>query len=229
MRPILPCLDDLVRLLELRHAPLLHADLHDPAMPVLRLDRRRTLGEVVRQRLLDVDVLARGARVDEDRHVPVVRSPDHDGVDIAPLEHIAIVDGDEGLRVRQFLPLLAAVFPHVADGAQADPRHACKHLHEHPAAPAGSDAADVQSVVRRVVGSGKAVSGQGEGRRRHTELLQDLSSMALCLHLACSGNQGEPITAGAASSPAILRRRARDPSARRCPPASGGPRREPRQ
>jgi hypothetical protein len=43
MLAVAACLDDLVRLLELWHAPLLHSDLHDPAMLVLRLDRRRQL------------------------------------------------------------------------------------------------------------------------------------------------------------------------------------------
>jgi hypothetical protein len=41
-----------------RHAPLLHPDLDDPAVPLLDVDDRRTLGQVVGQRLLDEPYLS---------------------------------------------------------------------------------------------------------------------------------------------------------------------------
>ncbi len=46
-------------LLQVRHAPLLHANLNDALEAVLRFDHRRAFGKLVCERLLDIDVLAR--------------------------------------------------------------------------------------------------------------------------------------------------------------------------
>ncbi len=73
---------DFSGLLELRHAALLRADLHDALMLVLRIDDRFSFGQIVRQRFFDVHVLARGAGVDRHGHVPVIRRGDEHGVDV---------------------------------------------------------------------------------------------------------------------------------------------------
>src|SRR5205085_2066462 len=51
-------LEQLVRLDDVRHAPLLRADLHDPLVLILGIDDGLALAQVVGQRLLDVDILA---------------------------------------------------------------------------------------------------------------------------------------------------------------------------
>ncbi len=86
----LPRPDDLAGLDEVRHAPLLRADLHDALVLVLGLDDRRALGQIVRQRLLDVDVLAGRAGVDGHRHVPVVGRADQHGVDVLAVEQLVV-------------------------------------------------------------------------------------------------------------------------------------------
>jgi hypothetical protein len=52
--------NEVPRLLELRHTPLLHADLEDPPIFVLSFENCPTLGQVMRKRLLDINVLAGG-------------------------------------------------------------------------------------------------------------------------------------------------------------------------
>ena len=98
-------LDQLARLLDVGHAPLLHADLHDLPVPILGLDDRRAFGEIVGQRFLDVDVLAGVAGIDRHRHVPVVGAADQDGVDVLAVEDLAIVLGGEGLGIGELFAL----------------------------------------------------------------------------------------------------------------------------
>ena len=69
-------LNDLAGLGDVRHAPLLRADLHDALVIVLRRDDGRPFAQVVRQRLLDIDVLPGRTRIDGHRHVPVIRRRD---------------------------------------------------------------------------------------------------------------------------------------------------------
>ena len=87
---------------ELRAAAPLRADLHDAVVPPGRLDHAPAFDEVVRDRLLDVDVLARLAGPDGRQGVPVVGRGDHQGVDIAILQDTAHVLLDARL------PLLVA-------------------------------------------------------------------------------------------------------------------------
>ncbi len=61
---------------------LLRADLHDPPMARRRGDHPVALAHDVRQRLLDVDVLAGRARHDRHQRVPVVGRRDDDRVDV---------------------------------------------------------------------------------------------------------------------------------------------------
>ena len=66
--------------------PAVNADLDDPVVLPRRLDHRPALDDRHRQRLLDVDVLARVAGGDHLDGVPVVGRGDHDGVDILAIE-----------------------------------------------------------------------------------------------------------------------------------------------
>ncbi len=70
---------------------LLRAHLHHALVGGRRLQHPVAFAHHVRQRLLDVDVLARGARQDRHERVPVVGRRDHDGVDVGPVEQLAEV------------------------------------------------------------------------------------------------------------------------------------------
>ena len=60
-------------------------------------------GQIVRQRLLDVDILARRARVDRHRHVPVVGRADEHRVDVLAIQQRPVVFRRERLRLGQLL------------------------------------------------------------------------------------------------------------------------------
>src|SRR5205823_629723 len=68
--------DELGRTLEVRRAAALHAGLDDAAILAGRLDHAAALDQVVRNRLLDIDVLAGLTGPDGRQGVPVVRSGD---------------------------------------------------------------------------------------------------------------------------------------------------------
>ena len=74
-----------------RAGTLLRPDLHDPPMSTRRVDHPLALAQDVGQGLLDVDVLAGGARHDRHQRVPVVGRRDDYGVDVASVEHPAEV------------------------------------------------------------------------------------------------------------------------------------------
>jgi hypothetical protein len=73
---------DLARLLEVRPASLLHAGLHHALRFGDRLQQRFAFLDAMRDRLLDVHVLARAHRVDGHGDVPVIGRADHHRVDI---------------------------------------------------------------------------------------------------------------------------------------------------
>ena len=97
-------------------------------------------GQVVGQRLLDVDILAGIAGVDGHRHVPVVGAADQDGVDVLAVEELAVMLGRDGLGIRQLLRRVEVGVVDVADGRDPDPRHPGQRLHQRPATAAGAQA-----------------------------------------------------------------------------------------
>ena len=98
-------LDQLCRFLERFALPLLDAHRHDAIVLARGLDGFPARFDLVRQRFLDVDVLAGGARLDRDRAVPVVGRGDENGVDVLALEQPLVVlvalDLDAGLQLGQ--------------------------------------------------------------------------------------------------------------------------------
>ena len=76
--------------------------------------------QVVRQRLLDVDVLPRRAGVDGDRRVPVVGRGDQDGVEVLAVEQFLVVGRGERLRVGDLLAGVEVRLVDVADGRDPD-------------------------------------------------------------------------------------------------------------
>ncbi len=102
-------------------APLLGADLDDPAGLLGDLAELLALVDGQRQRLLAVDVLARPHGVDADLGVPVVGRADDDGVDILAIEELAVVLVDVGLPLADAtvgLGLLGVALVDVADGQE---------------------------------------------------------------------------------------------------------------
>src|SRR5262249_3498846 len=76
---------------EMRGAAPLCADLHDALVMPCRLDHAPALDDVVRDRLLDVNVLARLTGPDCGQGVPVVGGSDGHGGDVLVLEDVADV------------------------------------------------------------------------------------------------------------------------------------------
>jgi hypothetical protein len=68
------------------HASLLSANLHDSLVVVLRCDHCFAFGQIVRQRLLNVHILAGLAGIDGKWNVPVIRRCDQHGIHIFPRE-----------------------------------------------------------------------------------------------------------------------------------------------
>ena len=67
---------------EVRHAPLLGANLDDLLVAILGLDHSGTFHKAMRERLLDVHILPRVTGIDRHRDVPVVGRTDQDRVQV---------------------------------------------------------------------------------------------------------------------------------------------------
>ena len=147
-QPAVP--EDLACLLELHHAALLRAHLHNPAVFILRPDDGLPLAEIMREWLLHVYVLAAVAGIDCHRNVPVVGRSDENGVDVAPSEQFAVVLRHERIRAGNLSCAAQGVIPDVAH--RGDPRswHVGQVAHQSAAASARTDAANIDRVVRRV-------------------------------------------------------------------------------
>ena len=85
--PELAGLGEVVPFEELRHAALLHADLDDPVAFLRCADDGLPFLELVCERFLNVDVLARLASIDRHRDVPVIRRRDQDRIDIFSIQN----------------------------------------------------------------------------------------------------------------------------------------------
>ena len=114
---------------------------------VLGLDDRAPFAQVMRQRLLDVHVLARLARVDGDRHVPVIRRADEHGVDVLAVEDSWYRLVAKRLRVGELLAFFQMGVPDVADAGDADGWHLGQRLHQLPGTAAGTDDSDSDLLV----------------------------------------------------------------------------------
>ncbi len=97
---------------------LLHAHLADAVVDARGLDDGRAFLDLQRERLLDVDVLARIQRVDGDGGVPVVGHADQHGIHFLHLEQLAMVA--EGLGVGR--DLFGGIDLGAVDVADARPR-----------------------------------------------------------------------------------------------------------
>ncbi len=155
--------DQLARLLKLRHTPLLRTDLDDARMLVLGVDDRRSFGEIMRQRLLDVDILAGGAGVHGHGHMPMIGRADEYGLNVLAIEHFLVVLGGERFGIGQFAAFVQMGIPNVAHGRDADIRDLGQRFHKVLAASAGADTADVDRIVGTQDVDGRHGKGGGDG------------------------------------------------------------------
>ncbi len=78
--------ENLARLLQVGHAALLHPNLHDHFALGLRRENRFSLGQIMCQRLFDVDMLTRSTGIDGDRHMVMVGRGDEDRINVLAVE-----------------------------------------------------------------------------------------------------------------------------------------------
>ncbi len=123
-------LHEFVRLLELRHAALLRADLHHLLMLALRLDDRGAFGEVVRERFFDIHVLPGGAGGDRHRNMPVIGRADQHGVDVGTFQQRFEFFRLKRLRIGQLATFRQMVIPDIADGGDPDTGNLSQRLHQ---------------------------------------------------------------------------------------------------
>ena len=140
--------DDLLPQHPVLPAPLLGAGLHDLLRRLDHLDHLRALGNRVRDRLLDVDVLSGRHGVERHGLVPVIGRADHDGVDLAIVEDAAVVCDLGGSGPGDLGGLEHARLIHVADGDQLVARQPLQMVHEAACPAACADHPDADSVVR---------------------------------------------------------------------------------
>ena len=97
--------------------------------------------------LLAVHIFAGGHGVERHGDVPVVGSADHNGVDIAAVEDVAIIAGGLGLRTHLFDGFEAAGLVDIARGDDFVTRESLQQLRQIHAAPTGTDQADADTII----------------------------------------------------------------------------------
>ena len=168
----------LLRFDEVIPAPLLRADLHDEIrILVVGVEHHVDARDVVRNRLLDVDVLAGGERVGRDPGVREVGRADEHRVDVVAVEHTAIVADDVERLGERAIGALEALLLVLRDLASHRELHVvvARERVEHAAgAAAHADDGHPHAVVGALPGE------QGLGGchcQRGRAVLQELSSM----------------------------------------------------
>jgi len=133
------------------------ADLEDAPVALFGVDDRAPLGDELCHRLFAHDVLSRRHRRRRDQRVPVGRRGNRHDVDVAVLEHAAIV-GVDGLVVGAVEEL------HVALGHEADARP--HRLERGPAAAAGPDQRPAELLAGRRLAPARHVARHYRRSRR---------------------------------------------------------------
>jgi hypothetical protein len=138
---------DLPSLLQVWHTSLLHADLNDDAALFLRLKDRVSLGKVVREGFLHVDVFAGSAGINRDRHMMMIGSRDQDSVDIGSLEKFSMIGRDKGAGAGHLCRGKTIGFEDIADGRDLDAGHLFQFVDQGSASAAVSDDAEANCLV----------------------------------------------------------------------------------
>src|SRR6185436_15748142 len=177
-----PLADVLHHPLEVRARALLRADLHHAVGLAGGLDHEAAIADVVRGRLLDVDVLARFTGEDGHGRVPVLGRGDDHRVDLAVLEQLAEVAVGPGLAAGGGDRFFQAGLEDVADGRDLDVLVGEEVAEVDGAEGAHADHADADPVVgRRARGAsgglpeGQLTAGVGQGAQSG-RLLEQLSA-----------------------------------------------------
>ena len=149
--PQVPRTDPFERFPDARVRPVLRPALHDPIVFPRRLHRLAAHPDIVRDRLLNVHVLARLAAPDHDERVPVVRRRRHHAV------HVLVVEHPPHILVRRHLNPLSIEPGHlpvehlavaIAQGCNPHPFHAGEHRNVRFAATAESHDGHADILVR---------------------------------------------------------------------------------
>ncbi len=145
---------------------LLHAHLANAVVFTRRFHDGRPLFNLQRERLFDVDVLARPQRIDGDTRMPVVRRGDENRVHFLHLQQLPMLRKilRLGGGLACFVDLLAV------DVAYGNHIHGGNHLelgHVVPAAVAAADHAQLDPVARA---EHAGVGGRGQGSRPANEV-----------------------------------------------------------
>ena len=157
-------IDDLLAEQEVIPAALLRAGLDDLLRGFDDPDHLGAFGDRVRDRLLDVDVLAGGDGVERHRLVPVIGRADHDRVDLAVVEDPAVVGHLRGRGPGDLGGLKQPRLVDVADGDHLVAGELLEQRHQPAGAAAGADHADADSVVRALGSETSATGGEHEPR-----------------------------------------------------------------
>ena len=104
---------------------LLRPDLHHAAVPECNVNHPSPLPDEQRERLLDVDVLARGAGQHGHERVPVIRGRDNHRIDLPVIEQGPKVGMPARLAAGKRKPFVATAAVHLRDAQErrrrADP------------------------------------------------------------------------------------------------------------
>ena len=152
--------DDLHRLLVVLAAVLLRADLHDAMVLLGGLNHGAAFTDGVRQRLLNVHILAGLAGVDRGQGMPVLVGRHDHRLDVLDLEQFAVVmERLDLLAAGQFASCRRPRVVHVRDGNDAHARQLLEARQQVRAAPAAAN----QAYVDCVVGAGLRARARRKG------------------------------------------------------------------
>ncbi len=141
----------------------MQAGLANPPMALDRLDHRAPFGDAQRDRLLDIDILARLAGVDGLQGVPVVGCGDDDGVHVLEFEQLAVVLEPLGAGADLLRREVEVGLVDVADGDDLGVgllEEAVEHL---VAAVAQADEAEADAVIGAEDAEGREGRGGADG------------------------------------------------------------------
>ena len=159
------------RLVEGDGGTTLGAALDDPAVSPGGPDELSTFPDVVRKRLLDVDIAARLHRPEAGQHVPVVGRGNTDSIDVLAVQQLANVLIAFDLQTLLLKPAYAGaqvVFVRVAQGGNADVSEGEQFLKVIAAPSADADNGDADVVVgaaERPVGPDRRQRNRRHGAR----------------------------------------------------------------
>ena len=149
------------------------AHLRDALVLVRRGHHGAAFADGIGERLLDEDVLAGAAGVDEGQRVPVVGRPHHDGVEFLALQQLAEIVERLGLAPLRFFDrgggAIEVRLVQIADGGGVHVRLPHELVEPRGALAAESDEADLNLVARRAPSDSRGRQSKHESSSVHTK------------------------------------------------------------